>query len=276
MSRGEPETPQQHPVAHALQSLSRSVGRPTTLRTEWFPNLYDYVDAFRRAAIIRDRDDLLQRRPDLLPVIFHDWVRKRQIGCRFAQRLAREPSKFGWIDLVLPHHDSSEHVRWLDEFLATASYDSEAVLLLLPTVTNLSDLSDLVGNLLTSPRWFIHEIVGYDDSEFVPLGLRWHPPGEELASWVLAFGDFPEWPFTRRAPLPALTLRTHSPKPGNEGIDLAAIDPMLPNVEAFDRMMSGTRRLKERLLEAEPDLCDYARARVTFRLPRSLAMELLT
>lgn len=237
-------------------------------RVRSFPTLADFVEHLRSRGEIEDGEDLLTRRHDLLATIFHTWVQRGQAACQFAVHLAKNRSDAGWMEVVVPHLDDEASVAAVSTLLVGAgSADSvEAVLLLLPSVRTWQRLVELCGRLCRLGDWCWEEIQGADEGHAL-AGLRWTPPASDNRSWVLAFGPFDELPYTRRAPVTALTLRTRGPANKEGGLDLAKMDSLVDDQKS-ERFLDLTERNKSDLLGGE--LTHVARARVTLQVAKVL------
>ena len=248
------------PLGHSVERFTKSG------RTRRFPGLHDFAEAFAQAGYIDGPDELLARRRDLLPDVFHTWVNRGQVACQFAMNLAKHRRQAGWVEVVQLTRDHPG--AWLEPVLEAAADRAEAVLVVLPDIVSLDDFAGFVATLCELPRWTWEPITADGDSDagHVDVGLRWRTP-EGLPSWVLAFGDFEGVPFTRRSPVPALTLRTRGPANKYGAVDLARMKTFRDD-EGNRRDDEMTRRNKDDLLNDE--LLEVARARVTLRLPRRL------
>lgn len=237
-------------------------------RVRTFPTLADFVEHLRARGEIQDEDDLFTRRYDLLATIFHSWVQRGQAACQFAVHLAKNSTEAGWLELVVPTVEDEDSIAAIGPLLggAGSAESVEAVLLLLPSVRTLEALVGLCGRLCDLADWHWVEIDGADEG-YVLAGLRWRPPGSDDVSWVLAFGPFEDLPFTRRAPVTALTIRTRGPANGEGGLDLAKMDSLVDQGKG-ERFLELTKRNKADLLAGE--LAHAARARVTLRVPQRL------
>ena len=239
-------------------------------RTRRFPGRQDFVDALVQCGQVAEADELFGARRDLLPDVFHVWVQRGQVACQFAMNLAKHRQQAGWVEIV---QTVDEHPSlWLEPLLEAAADHAQAVLVVLPDVESLDDLARFFAQLCELPRWSWEVVPAGDanDDDHVCVGVRWQSP-EGPKSWVLAFGDLPGMPFTRRSPVPALALRTRGPANDHGTLDLARMDHVRQG-DAFERDGELTRRNKGDLLNGE--LEHVARARVTLRLPHHL-VELL-
>ena len=217
-------------------------------------------------------DELLGQRRDLLPDVFHAWVQRGQVACQFAMNLAKQRDQAGWVELV--QAGDAHPGAWMEPLVEAAAGRAEAVLVVLPDVRTLEGLTEFAVQLCELPRWRWEVVPPKADDPPDPghqhVGLRWRSPdGPE--SWVLAFGDFPGMPFTRRSPVPALALRTRGPVNEHGTLDLARMKHVRQG-EGFRRDGEVTSRNKVELLNGE--LVPVARARVTVRLPDHLVARL--
>lgn len=260
-------------------SITRSVGD----LEERYCEFGDYASALVDAGVIATTDDLLKR-SDLLLEIFYHWVRQGRAsspsGCRFAKRLARDPERWGWLSAVWTEPPDDERLPpVLNQVLYSARH-REAVLVLLPQVATVESWGRLIGNLVTDVRWSWETIdvsqkdkpeeqdaAALDDTHLV-IGLRWDSPHADKPAWPLAFGPIEDFPVTRRAPVPALVMRTHDPLPDSAGVDLAAMEDGLPNENARKKFRIRSGEHKAANLDGE--LTHAARARATLRLPRDV------
>lgn len=230
-----------------------------------WPKLQPYVDSLRATGYVADSQDLLDRRPDLLATVFHDWAGTDEIACEFAMHLSAHREQAGWLEVVLP---TSPNMAWwaAPSLRASAHDDTEAALLVLPDCKSPTDLAAITALLCRHEDWWWEEVdaeADRDQGHFL-VGLRWQPPGLTAPSWVLAFGDFQGFPRTRRAPVPALTLRTRGPPNRKTGaLDLARMDSLMSSEDGGEAQRR-TRENKEALVES--GLQHAAKAKVSFRL----------
>lgn len=262
-------------------SVPRSGARETPSGVVSFSTLDDYVGALAEVGRVQDVDDLLTD-PRLVPAVFHDWVRQGQTGCWFARRFARNPGSWGWLNATWMRAADDPKLGPAVEQVLRASYSSQAVLMAFPLVRDIKSWLELVRNLCANEQWGCEQVVTSSDDEereiaaadegYVVIGLRWHPLDEEKPAWPLAFGPLGEFPFTRRAPVSALVMRTHSPLGTSAGIDLAAMNTRM-RPESRDKFTRRSHVDKHELLNGE--LLHVARARSTLRVPARSAEERL-
>jgi hypothetical protein len=219
---------------------------------------------------------------ELFSYMFHRWVRQNATGCRFAQQRALHFDIAGWQPLVLWNSPTPDDVEILQDYLMGAD-DAQAMLLCLPFLESIDDLIAFLEPLVASEHWYCKEIVPDPeadpapdrDPDYVDVGLRWPLPRSRYQSWALFFGTFPDQPFTRWSPFPAIALRTHPPGRRNEkgGVDLAQMPPLEIEIERREFFEEKTREEKRRLLDGS--LVESARARIAFRCPRAKVNHIL-
>jgi hypothetical protein len=250
-----------------------------------FSSYDDFVDYLLASGEIDSVDELKpasERSVELYTYMFHRWVRQYSTGCKFAQQRAHHLDIAGWQSLVLWDYPSAEDVESLQSYLMGAD-DAQAILLCLPFLQSTDDLIRFLDPLVKSDHWYCKEILPPEDEalpadhdpSYVDVGLRWQLPRSRYQSWALFFATFPDQPFTRWSPIPAIALRTHPPSQPKEkgGVDLAQMPPLPKEYELGEEWKAQSRERKHELLAGE--LVGSARARITFRAPRSMAGHLL-
>lgn len=216
-------------------------------------------------------------RPELIeevaPEIMFKWARGGQLGCHFAQIMARQPAEYGWWSVMLRglHHGADLNTR-LAPILQQAAANHDALQLVFPEreLNTVAGVVTLINELCDDSAWYWEEIPLEDGAsqDEVLLGLRWRIPGTQCASWVLGFADLPTMPFTRRAPFLALIMRTKPAPAGDEvptRAHLAHMDHKLDKA-SHDSIWAKTEQTKALLIGDE--MPHAARAKVTFCLPR--------
>lgn len=131
------------------------------------------------------------------------------------------------------------------------------------------------------PPWELDSNAGKPSlGERVNLGIRRRLPGGELAH-VLGFAPLDFLPLARRAPFTELAFVA---KPIGERArqreKLADADPAFGHLahmpiaiepdEVFSKRWVATKKMREKVLEAHPDLVEGAKAKVTFAVPAAL------
>lgn len=202
--------------------------------------------------------------------IFQTWVQQGATGCRFAQHRARHVEETQYLSIAF-EEITDEHVEPLQEVLRTAS-DSQAVVLVFPTVMSMNSLVQNLMPLLASEYWefdVIPSAKDVHDPDHLNIGVRWPLPNSRYRSEALAFGPFEELPFTRRSPVAAIALRTLPPAKIEEDgrVHLAQMPLFGIEHEKGQYFWDKTKEGKYDLLAEE--LVHSARARVTFRVRKS-------
>lgn len=273
-------TPFQRRYGPVGKSVQRRDSNDDRIRR--FPGLNDYLETLRATGHAADEAEL-RTRPDLLVDIFHDWVRQGGAGCVFARILSQDPQTSKWADVVAPLDHTEPHWPAQLDHLLRSSYEEQAVLIVLPGVQTIRHLVEAAANICRSPSWSWLRIhpnpskprqveSAQDDSEHDVVGLRWSGPHHDKPAWPLAFGPFDDLPFTRRSPIAALTMRTHTPLWSSDGIDLAAMEHGMDE-RKHARVLERTKSRARGLLSDE--LVHAARAQGTFRAPKNLVATLM-
>lgn len=242
-----------------------------------FPSGNDFFQYFQAAGHIPSSAQVLADVPEIAPRIFHDWIRSQQLGCQFASALERSSAEDAerserpvWYDIIVPsswtgsNTDEYSLAELLQPILEATH--AEAVAMLFPWVRSLTDFAHILAELCDHPNWFWEQRASpNDDSEWINVGLRWQRGDgtHSAVAWPLGFGDFEEFPFTRRSPVATLAMRTRPAPPQMGGLHLAMIDWDEPS--SWDMYWKATENKRARLLDDE--LTHSAKAGVTIRLP---------
>jgi hypothetical protein len=198
--------------------------------------------------------------------VFQTWVAQGATACRFAQYRALHPATAGYASRIVPAVPSSDDLDDLQDWLADSA--ATAVFLHVPAAVDAHQVATLIATLARDPRWFAHEIEpAAPDPEGVHIALRWPIPGTGWHSEVLGFAPLDEVPFTRRAPVTTLVLRTipAGPDADSTTVHLAQIPYLDAEVAHVDARWQGTLADKAALLGGE--LVHAAEAPITLRLP---------
>jgi len=137
------------------------VGKSTILVDERgrlirFPSRRDYLDFLVRERLIADEKDFIDCR-ELNEEVYLDWLRRGQVGCMFAQLLARPYNRLRLRTVVLREATNSQQAKALAEQIDVAVRDAvtdtnvESVSILLPTVLTPEDLVNLILYLSALP-----------------------------------------------------------------------------------------------------------------------------
>lgn len=249
-----------------------------------WPSREDYIAWYRRTGQLDEGlafDDAIS----LHSPTFLDWIRRNQTGCLFAAKLARNTgSKMSdWASVVIAPTTPSQIVSELMErILSEACASAEILQVIFPGVRDVNRLVEMINVLCKSDSWYWEEIPDETSDGILNVGLRWIYPDGRHVAWIVGFGDFDFVPFTRRAPLTTIIIRTQVDKrsPYSAGVDgrvpihLADMDDLLgANNAARDELTQRTKALKQAYLGGE--LIGSARARVTFSLPSHARAELI-
>lgn len=257
--------------------------------TDRFPTFDDLAQWLVDKGEINSVEDLLGPDQDKLAAIFFQWIRRGQLSCLFAAKLAKDaieaecPEDLCWHSRVAGPPLDSALVSEVQTFLTTEGREAEAVQLIFQDVTTPEDVVELVNVLCTHPSWSWKEVECEEESHF-GVGLRWRLPESNLENWVLGFTPYEGTPFTRLvsgAPFSALAMRT-LPRSSNsffpideEGaVHLANMPlrigcPVHVQKAKFDER---THDRREELLDGEMET--LAKAKVTFALPFSVRSQL--
>jgi hypothetical protein len=224
-----------------------------------------------------------------------EWIQKNNTGCRFAAHLAKHREEAKWMGMVVDEgRFGCEQVEKINVWLqkVTGELGAEAADVIFPGITGVAGVTELILQLCGSKQWGCRELEpseGIDDS--VSIGLRWYLPGQRWMSWVLGFADLSTMPFTRRAPVTAISLRTAPPGPAprwayelgaeskSDSRDLTAtVCPVhLADMQTFEderkvaEWWSATKKSVKRKIGAGPS----SKAALTFSLPGTERVKLM-
>ena len=268
-----------------MLSILKSTRRGLTLRDERgrameFPRRQDYVRQLQEHGLVSDEAGFIAD-DRLTEAVYLDWLLRPQVGCVFAQLLARPVHRTGVRTVVArgssglgdPSELAIQIADRVDESVNEAS--TEALSVLLPQVLDAEALARLVWELGNQPRWTIEQERPWRNT-LVLVGLR-----VEIAAGVVAetlgMGPFTIFPTTRQCPVTTLEVRT-KPERAKKGhlsrTHLAAhladlpVGHMLTNAEHRSRRVRFTPWLKERILGKQGDL--RAKAGVTYSVPAAI------
>jgi len=267
-------------VAKVPKSVQREIGA-NTVRP--YSSFGDYVAGLVAEGLVTSTQDLVARRPDLIPNILFKWYQQGQVACIFARMLAANLDPNTWKSLVI---QGNVDVDELENVLIEASNRLEALQLIFPGPGSALHAVELVKSLCSHQSWTCKEMPWLDEEKgrTLQVGLRWHKPDSNYISWVLGIAPFDSMPFTRRfagAPFIVLVFRPSPPtdfieakfESGLQASHLAHMnDGLGADQEKRDMFTEGTRRIKFALLGGE--LLSTARAKVTFALPEWCRNEL--
>ncbi len=261
-----------------LRSTSKGLQRRDERgRTMRFPSRHDYVQQLEEYGIITDEAGLVAD-DRLTEAVYLDWLRRPQVGCVFAQLLAR-PVYRTQVRTVVARGDSklgepSELATQVARFAADSVKEpsDEALSVLLPEILDIEGLAKFVWELSKKPGWTI-EREHLWRRRLVLIGLRVEIETGVVAE-TLGMGPFEIFPATRRCPVTTLEIRTKVKRAKKSKVSkehLAAhladipVDHILTNTQFRDRVKRFTPWLKRRILGKRRDM--RAKARVTYSVP---------
>ena len=245
-----------------------------------FPSRWDYLDLFVRTGIIGAEGDLISN-PKLNEAVYLDWLRRGQVGCVFAQLLARPAYRSRSRTVVLYESANSQPGGQLAEQIdakvrnAVADPNAESLSILLPAVLSAEYLVHLVLCLSAVPRWTIERESRWR-RRLIRVGLRVEI-GDEVWAEVLGVGPFLFFPPTRQSPITTLEIRTKRTGAKKSKLSRKMLASHLADIETGDFLSPKQHRilfktltpgLRNRILGGEPD--ERAKAGVTFVLPAAI------
>lgn len=243
-----------------------------------FPTFEDLCAWLHERGDIERVEQLYGEQLPLFSRVFFEWIRSAQLGCKFAYQLARSEE---WPSLVVWGALGARGTE-LDRFLDDVAGDAEAVQILFPDLDRPQEIVALVNVLCASQRWYWVEVPG--GRREVLIGLRWILPSNKCVNWVLGFAPGRFMPFTRRAPMTAIVLRTRDAFGpdflGHERDvewDRSVVHLADMHLEGWTRSrvtrhLRATETARRRLLRGELEAA--AKGKVTFRLPRQWRAQL--
>lgn len=196
--------------------------------------------------------------------IAREVIRQGSTGCLFAQHRAngREPD-LTWLRYVIPYPLQEHAIEDLQSTLA-ASSAAQAVMLIFPSITEVSQIADMFAELSASGYWYTEEIASSEAAaNEVLVGLRWPLPNTVFNSETLAMGPFDSFPQTRQLPVTALVFRTRPPDQTSGSDDtrvhLAQMPYLPPELRSWDddrnlpKFWTSTEEQKAALLGGSVD-----------------------
>ena len=269
-------------MRHILKSTPKGLalqdehGRPMG-----FPTRVDYIDQMKAYGLISSEADFIAD-DRLTEAVYLDWLLRPQVGCVFAQLLARPVYRTGMRTEIVrdapglggPKELAFQITRLAKESIEDASTESLSVLM--PQVLDVEKLAQLVWELGHRQDWSI-ELESPWQRRLVRIGLR-VKVAEGVLAETLGMGPFDIFPTTRRCPITTLEIRT-KPKGAKKSripqthraVHLAALpigDHILNSAEYGIRFTEFTLRLRRRMLGNRGDL--RAKASVTYSLPSAI------
>lgn len=207
---------------------------------------------------------------------FCSWAQSRNVGCLFARAMFKSPDEYGISIQHISGTDSSDLAVELDSAVKKAIQDPrrEAAAFVFDHNLPVIEYAKIFGALANRENWLIREAPATaDGKDFVVVGLDTlvgKDQGMDVLSEIVGFAPYNYLPITRRAPAPAIVLRTKptfSEDPLPERIErranLAAIRlNIAPN--AFTQLWNKSQALRAALDGKDNPM---ARARVALAFP---------
>ena len=246
-------------------------------RTMSFPRRQDYVQQLQEHGLIADEAEFIND-DQLTEAVYRDWLARPQVGCVFAQLLARPTYRSTVRTMVArgssgigdPGEVASQIAGLVDESVADTS--DEALSVLLPQILDIEALTRLVWELSKQPKWSIEKEKTWRRTLKL-IGLRVEIAPQVVAE-TLGMGPFDIFPTTRQCPVTTLEIRTKSrgakKRSTRLGSHLADIPfgHILTNVAYKLRRNKYTPALRKRILGGQED--SRAKASVTYSVPAAM------
>ena len=246
-----------------------------------FPRRQDYIAQLQKHGLVRDEAQFITS-DDLTEAVYLDWLLRPQVGCVFAQLLARPIHRSGVRTTVargssgsgMPSEVAVEITKLVNECVNDPSV--EALSILLPQITDVETLTYFVWELSKQPGWIVDREHLWRKT-VVLVGLR-VDIGEGVVAETLGMGPFDIFPTTRQCPITSLEIRTKTRRAKRSHCSrdyLAAhlaqvnVDHALTKPEFGSRFKVFTPWLKKRILGGDgKDL--RAKAGVTYSVPAAI------
>ena len=268
-----------------MLSILKSTRKGLTLadergRTMGFPMRQDYVSQLQGHGFISDEAEFVAD-DRLTEAVYLDWLLRPQVGCVFAQLLARPVYRTGVRTVVArgssglgdPSELAVQIARLVNESVDDVS--TEALSVLLPQIRDIEALARLAWELGSRPGWTIEQERSWRKT-LVLVGLRVEIAPSVVAE-TLGMGPFTIFPTTRQCPITTLEVRTKTKRAKKSHLSkthLAAhladlpVDHVLTAAEFGSRFKRFTPWLKKRVLGKQGD--SRAKAGVTYSVPAAI------
>ena len=267
-----------------LQDILKSVDKGLHLRDERgrtmrFPRRQDYVGQLKKYGLIGNQDEFVAD-DQLTKAVYLDWLRRPQVGCVFAQLLARSHYRTG-IKTVVARGDAAvgepeprKLATEVDRLVGSCVQNSsiEAVSVLLPQILTVEGLAHFVWELSCQPGWSIEREHLWRRT-LVQIGLRVEI-SDGIVAETLGMGPFDIFPPTRQCPVTTLEIRTKPKGAKKSQQSKTHLAVHLANVSTEHMLSRKMHRalfsrytpwLRKRILGHKEDT--RAKARVTYSLP---------
>ena len=274
-----------------MQNLLKSTRKGLTLQDEHgrpmgFPMRQDYINQMQSHGLISsDADFVADDR--LTEAVYLDWLFRPQVGCVFAQLLARPVYRAGVRTVVArgtsgcgePHELATQIAQLVDESVQDTS--TEGLSVLMPQVLDAERLTHLVWALGHQPGWIIEHERRWRGT-LVLIGLR-AKIAENVVAETLGMGPFGIFPTTRQCPVTTLEVRTKPERAKKSKLSKTHLAAHLADLPVGHFMTTDQHRsrrriftpwLKKRILGGQRDL--RAKAGVTYSVPAPIWLSLKT
>ena len=249
-------------------------------RTMRFPARLDYVRQLKKHGLLVDEAAFVDD-DSLTEAVYLDWLRRPQVGCVFAQLLARPINRTGMRTVVARGYSGVGDPSELAVQIAQLAEESvqepscEALSVLMPQVLDDMTLTQLVWELGTQPGWRI-ELEHPWRGTLVIVGMRVEI-AEDVVAETLGMGPFEIFPPTRQCPITTLEIRTKRKRAKKSHLSRTHLAGHLADIPT-DHMLTGaahgvlrsifTPWLRCRILGNQEDA--RAKAGVTYSLPEPI------
>ena len=249
-------------------------------RTMQFPMRQDYVRQLQEHGLVSDEAGFVAD-DRLTEEVYLDWLLRPQVGCVFAQLLARPVYRTGLRTVVARGPsglgDPSELAVQIAHLVNESAHDAstEALSVLLPQILDAEALARLAWELGHQPGWTIEKERPWRKT-LVLVGLRVEIAPKVVAE-TLGMGPFNIFPTTRQCPVTTLEVRTKTKRAKKSRVlrtNLAAhladlpLGHIMTNAEHRSRRERFTPWLKKRILGEQGD--SRAKASVTYSVPAAI------
>ncbi len=242
-----------------------------------FPTRQDYVGQLQKYSLVTCEADFVND-DCLTEAVYLDWLGRSQVGCIFAQLLARPSYRTevktvvarGSSGIVDPKEMATQIASLVSESVDDDS--AEALSVLLPQVLDVEVLTRFVWELGKQPGWMVERESRWRDT-LVLVGLRVEIETGIVAE-TLGMGPFVCFPTTRQCPITTLEIRTKPKRAKKSRLSKTHLASHLADI-SIDRRLTPrqfrtlfkdlTPWLRKRILGHQNDM--RAKAGVTYSLP---------
>lgn len=245
-----------------------------------FPTRQEYIRQLQKHGLIVDEAEFVAS-DRMTEAVYLDWLRRPQIGCVFAQLLARPRYRTGVQTVVVRGSSGvgypSELAIQIDRLVQESVNDAsdEALSVLLPQILKIEVLAQLVWELSNLQGWTIERDRSWRGT-LVLVGLRVEIATEVFVE-TLGMGPFSIFPTTRQCPVTTLEIRT-KPKGARRShlfkthraahLAQVRVDHILKPKQIKSRFKKYTPALRNRILGGQKDM--RAKAGVTYSIPAAI------